>query len=259
MTGTAAAPNIYAISTTGTGGVNLLSATPTSNGLMAALGTDSFFSGDHRFGWVCFYRRDSITNPFAQIYVIALQNPNFPNYLYPVPASGQTTISSPVPPPVPPSIYGYSPPNAAAIQAQFYQDPTGLWCVELSYPSGTSMTSGNGITGAYALIAGGNYIGRFVRLGAQVPTSIVSSASGLNPLTGGPAAQDFYLQPGWDFTAADIANPSLAAPGTLKVWMIGAAPLADPAGSGEYTGPFSGPNQDIGVATGFIRVNTTNN
>jgi hypothetical protein len=38
---------------------------------------------------------------------------------------------------------------------------------------------------------------------------------------------------------------------------MGAAPTVD--ANGEFTGPFTGPNQDIGVASGFIRVNTANN
>jgi hypothetical protein len=51
-----------------------------STNIMQALGSDTFFTADRRFGWVGFYRRDSATSPYAQVFVIALQNPNFPNY-----------------------------------------------------------------------------------------------------------------------------------------------------------------------------------
>jgi type II secretory pathway pseudopilin PulG len=231
-----------------------------TNALMTAIGSDIYSTADHRFGWVGFYRRDSATSPYAQIYIVALENPNFPNYLNPAPAPNQTTISAPVPPPIPPSIYNTVPPPAPQIQAQFNTDPAGNWWVQLSYSSGTA----NGATGAYVLIANGVYAGRFVRLGNQVPATIVAAASGLNPQSGGPNPQNFYLQPGWDFSAADAAlnNPSTI--GTPQVWMIGAAPLlnytnTNASSQNDYSGPFSGPNQDIGVASAFIRINTANN
>ncbi len=52
-----------------------------SPNIMQALGSDSVFTGDRRFGWVGFYRRDTATSPFALVYIIALENPNFPNYV----------------------------------------------------------------------------------------------------------------------------------------------------------------------------------
>jgi Tfp pilus assembly protein PilV len=263
-TGTSAVPQVWAITTT-TPNVSML--TPANNtGLMAALGADSFFSADHRYGWVGFYRRDSTTaaggppvGPFAQVYVITLQNPNFASYLYPVPSASQTTISGPIPPPVPPSTYGISPmspPSATStppsIQASFYYNSDGSTTAQLTYPS---TQTPNGVTGAYVLVAalgsGGSpavppgMIGRFFRLGV---------ATGSNT---------FLIQPGFDITPSDATTYGFTANGsvafTASVWLIGAAPMPDPGGSGEFTGPFSGPNQDIGVATGFIRVNTANN
>ena len=259
----------------------LCNGTTTSSGtLMSALGTDAFFTADRRFAWVGFYLRGPGTSPFAQIFVIALQNPNFVNYrqgttstfnnFNPAPTGA---IPAVIPPPIPPSPYGWIPAAAAALQAQFFQDPAGNWGVEISYPQMNAAgvaTTPNGATGAFVLIATDNYAGRFVRLGATVPTSIMAGISGLSPQSTSPLPQDFYLQPGWDFTAADIAkaDPALGKPpnaGTPElIWMIGAAPIQNPTNSAadasnDFQGPFSGPNQDIGVATGFIRVNTTNN
>jgi len=239
---------------------------PAASPLMTAIGSDIYSTADHRFGWVGFYRRDTATSPYAQVYIVALENSNFPNY-FPTSAAFGSFAATPtgaipamIPPPVPPSTYGTVPPPTAQIQSQFNTDPAGNWWVQLSYSSGTA----NGATGAYVLIANGVYAGRFVRLGNQVPASIVAAASGLNPQSGGPNPQNFYLQPGWDFSAADVAlnNPSTI--GTPQVWMIGAAPVLNynntsASSQNDYTGPFSGPNQDIGVASAFIRINTANN
>lgn len=262
-TGTAALPQIWAI-TTASPGDNAMLTNPTGNtGLLAALGADSFFSADHRFGWVGFYRRDSITNPFAQIYVIALENSNFANYLYPVPTAGQTTISGAVPPPVPPNIYGYSPPTVPSIPAQFFYSIAGdgNTTVVLSYSTSTTPPQTlNGTTGAFVLVgapsgaspAPAGMIGRFFRLGNTAPLPAAITASGTTTY------QTFLLLPGSDLSPTDGYTPSATMPAfTANVWVMGAAPLADTIGG--YTGPFSGPNQDIGVATGFIRVNTTNN
>jgi type II secretory pathway pseudopilin PulG len=289
-TGTSAAPAVWAITTSyptpgytpnGTGGDNLFPATPAAvKGPLGAIGADGFFSADRRYGWVGFYRRDSATSPSAQVFVIALQNPNFENYLYPPPSAGQTTVSSPVPPPVPPNIYGYSPPNAAQIPAMFYYNADGTTTIQLGYnPNATSpqSTFPNFNTGAYVLIgstappaaAGSPFttantatpaglVGRFFRLGTSTP----SPAS-----AGGPGTYQtlsFIAQPGSDITTSDAVSYSFTAGTTTfaaSVWVIGTAPDADANGTytGNPTGSWNGSNQDIGIATGFIRINTTNN
>jgi type II secretory pathway pseudopilin PulG len=269
-TGSIAAPQVWAI-TTNPASNNMLTTPGNNNGLMAALGADSFFTADHRYGWVGFYRRDSITSPFAQVYVIALQNPNFPNYLY---TSVANTIPGPIPPPVPPSTYGNSPlaaPTAAkSIQAAFFYNQDGTTTVVLqnfpTYSASTGPGTGgggpNGATGAFLLVADtnsgtpANLVGRFFRLGNAASTAVLPSGYTL-PST---PYQIFTLQPGWDITPADNIAVSTGSPAfTPDIWLMGAAPMPDPGGSGEFTGPFSGPNQDIGVASAFIRVNTANN
>ncbi len=147
----------------------------------------------------------------------------------------------------------------ATITAQFYYNTDGSTSAVITYP--LTQTSPNGTTGAYLLVAGGaapaSMIGRFFRLGvvsngANLPTSFTPPSSGLY--------QIFQIQPGSDITPADAQTNSFTAGSsafTANVWLIGAGPTVD--ANNEYTGPFSGPNQDIGVATGFIRVNTTNN
>jgi len=268
-TGTTANPQVWAITTTppspNTTPVNILGGTTPPPGLLGALGADSLYSADRRFGWVGFYRRDSVTSPFAQIYIVALQNPNFANYLYPVPTAGQTTISSPVPPPIPPGVYGFSSVSAASIPAQFFYNADGSTTVVLSYSTSTSPAqTPNGIAGAYVLIGGPiiagspptSFVRRVFRVGntAPLPASITA--------TGTTIYQTFTLQPGSDISPSDaVQNTFVAGAATpafsAAVWIMGSAPMPDAAGG--YSGPFSGPNQDIGVASGFIRVNTTNN
>jgi type II secretory pathway pseudopilin PulG len=264
-----------------------------SPNIMQALGSDGFFSADHRYGWVGFYRRDSATavagppiGPFAQVYVIALQNPNFANYTTKY-APGETTLLTPpfipptVAPPIPPITYNYAnaptsayytpttPPAAgipAQISAQFFYNVDGTTTVVLAYStSSTPSQTPNGVTGAFVLLAssggGGptvpaSMIGRFFRLGnaAPLPSSITPSP--------GTIFETFVLQSGYDITTADAtANSWTAGVGTpaftANVFLMGAAPTFN-ATNNDYSGPFTGPNQDIGVATAFIRVNTAN-
>jgi type II secretory pathway pseudopilin PulG len=261
---------VWPIATTSSN-ASLLGATNT--GLLTALGADAFFSADHRYGWVGFYSRTSNTAPYAQVYIVALENPNFANYLYTSSGAGQTSIPAAVPPPVPPAIYGYSPytpPSTSnSIQASVYYGSDSNTYIVLTYPQ--TQTSPNGATGAFVLIAANgtgtappaNMIGRFFRLGTlttTVPNSGYTTAGGGS----GGITQIYQLQPGYDLTPSDIAtygftNTNLAF--SASVYIIGAAPILDSPQkyTNDYTGPFSGGNQDIGVATGFVRVNTANN
>jgi len=253
-------------------GSPILGLTTATTGLLPTLGADSLYSADKRFGWVGFYRRDSSSaaggttpaGPYANIYVVALQNPNFPNYLYPLPASGQTTISASVPPPVPPSTYGYSPPQTAQIQAQFFYNSDGTTTIILAFnQSTTPPQQPNGITGAYVLVgtsvaapSGANLCGRFFRLGNTTPLPSGFNAVGTN------IYQAFVAQSGWDITPSDGYAAVTGTPPTpsftANIFCIGAAPAYDSTNS-YYDGPFTGQNQDIGVASAFIRVNTANN
>jgi type II secretory pathway pseudopilin PulG len=256
-----------------------------SSNIMQAIGNDGFFTGDHRFGWVGFYRRDLASSPFAQVFVIALENPNFANYVTQYQPGETTPITSgsippTVAPPIPPSRYNYasppvtytpptSPPTTptggvtASITGTFYYNADSSTTVLITYPSG--QTSTNGATGAYLLLASGgpangSMIGRFFRLGNPLAAS--SLPSSFTPPSG-QLYEIYQLQPGSDITPADATangwtpGQSSAAISAATVFLIGRAPTL--SSGTEYTGPFSGPNQDIGVATGFIRVNTANN
>jgi type II secretory pathway pseudopilin PulG len=255
----------------------LVGANPTvaafSPNIMQALGSDSFFSADRRFGWVGFYRRDSATSPFAQVFIIALQNPNFPNYTTRY-APGETTAINPAPPilpvvapPIPPFLYNYASPSAFTAPTVLPAAPTaGVQAsitANFSYDANVKVTTvtltgfgvgsvPNGATGAFVLVGstGGlapNMVGRFFRLGGVPPTTSAVSGS-----------QTFYLQPGYDITDADVPtgspNPYTF---TATIFVIGAAPTVGP--NGEFIGPFTGPNQDIAAGSAFIRVNTSNN
>jgi type II secretory pathway pseudopilin PulG len=238
-----------------------------SPNIMQALGSDSFFTADRRFGWVGFYRRDSATSPFIQVFVIALQNPNFPNYVTKY-LPGETTpinpappIFPPVAPPIPPALYNYAPPSTyaaptvppapgvvASISASFTYDATAKVTTVTLTNFGTGNVP-NGATGAFILgatTAAPNIVGRFFRLGSVPPNTPVTSNS-----------QTFYLQPGSDLTDADIAS-GVPATFNANVFLIGNAPTLSST-TGEFTGPFTGPNQDIAAESAFIRVNTSNN
>jgi prepilin-type N-terminal cleavage/methylation domain-containing protein len=260
-----------------------------SPNIMQALGSDCFYSSDRRFGWAGFYRRDSTTSPFAQIFIVALQNPNFPNYttLY---QPGETTAISPAPPipptvapPVPPIFYNYASPSpytpptvapaqptlgvAATTTANVYYCPDGTTTIEILYPA--TQSTPNGATGAYVLLAGGatpaNMVGRFFRLGAPLGTSSPDYPTPFTPPVGQPY-EIYQVQSGTDITPADAAAQAPPWPGSLStaaitgatIFMVGRAPAYNAATS-DYSGPFTGPNQDIGVASAFIRVNTANN
>jgi type II secretory pathway pseudopilin PulG len=257
-----------------------------SPNIMQALGSDCFYSSDRRFGWAGFYRRDSTTSPFAQIFIVALQNPNFPNYttLY---QPGETTLINPAPPippvvapPVPPIFYNYAqnspyttptvapnqptPGVPATTTANVYYEPDGTTTIEILYPA--TQSTPNGATGAYVLLAGGatpaNMVGRFFRLGAPLGTSSPDYPTPFTPPVG--QSYEFYqVQSGTDITPADatangfVASSSTAVITTATIFMVGRAPTL--TSGTEFTGPFTGPNQDIGVASAFIRINTANN
>jgi type II secretory pathway pseudopilin PulG len=268
-----------------------------SYGLTQALATDSIFSQDRRFGWVGFYRRDSFNSPFAQVFVIALENPNFANYISPYSPGTPTLITgaslsqpmSPpwaaVAPPIPgPTVYdiynyqisGFTPPTGAPALIPTYSptaaknpsvggglsagntailmfDSTGQNPI-VEFPTGAV----NAATGTYLLIADDGttpsstgvvppppLTGRFLKLGAPVPNA---------PST----TPEFYLQSGYDFTQTEYnqLTTTNGGNGTVDVFLVGRAPTGS---AGNYTGNYTGPNQDIGVATGYVRVNTANN
>jgi hypothetical protein len=92
--------------------------TPFSGALLNSFAGNIYYSSDSRYGWVAFYSRIQPTDPFAQAFVIVLQNPNFADLTYPLnpiyqtgnpqpyynPSSPPTSLN-PLPPPIP-SNYG---------------------------------------------------------------------------------------------------------------------------------------------------------
>jgi hypothetical protein len=148
-------------------------------------------------------------------------------------------------------IAGYTPPTAppaapapgigATMSAIFTYDPTTkLTTVVVNAPNT------NAVTGAFVLVANApaapNMVGRIFRLGSVPPNTAAGSGT-------------FYLQPGSDITDADIITSPTSFP--AGVFIIGAAPTI--GANGEYTGPYTGPNQDIAASSAFIRVNLSNN
>jgi hypothetical protein len=85
------------------------------------IGSDAFYAADRRYGWVGFYRRDSTTSPFAQVFIVSLQNPNFVNYLtlnyWQITASPPGAPTAPAPMQIPGAVANqiYSPPWAPVL------------------------------------------------------------------------------------------------------------------------------------------------
>ena len=278
--------------------------------LNQAIGPDAFYSSDRRFGWVGFYRRDSAANAFAQVTVVSLENPNFPNYITAYQPGETTTLSTAYPngyvsptvaPPIPPLQYNYSATSAftppasgsapallpvftptanAALKAAAATPPLGPagYTITLEYDSASgnsyaviqlTSTPSSDTTGAYLIVADdgtqydstNKYVpapllnGRILRLG-----SVFTSTS---------TATTYLLQPGFDLQLTDLTNlgsvnknSSVTTSGTITsatvdAFIIGRAPAL--SSGTEYSGPFTGPNQDIAATSAFIRINTANN
>jgi type II secretory pathway pseudopilin PulG len=244
---------------------------PNDNTLTELSGS-AYYPSDHRFGWVGFYRRPNITDPYAQVWVIVLQNPNFadPGYgLYNVPPpipSGQTAYTAP------PSAANVIPPaaNSPIVAQTAYSPSTGNSYIFLNNPlvvSGDPVP--NAVTGAFVLVAvdpgnpsaappytrpANDLVGRFMRLGTanpQIPGDIVPPTTGSSGTT--LPWDAFQLQPGNDLK--DASEETIATSGSavnLNTYIIGAAPDRN-------TGVFNGPNQDVTAVSSFIRINTAAN
>lgn len=154
------------------------------NTILDAIGGNCYYASDHRYGWVGFYRRVTINDPYAQVVVIVLQNPNFadpsyaiantpPNTMYNVPppvpseqgVGGGAPSAGPTPPP-PPNYVGtalpsavYTPLAMSPILAQLaYSTITGNSYIFLNNNNsstvlGTADPVPNAVTGAFVLIA----------------------------------------------------------------------------------------------------------
>ena len=93
--------------------------TPIPASTIAAVGGNQFYASDPRYAWVAFYRRINATDPYAQVVVIVLQNPNFADPTYPlnplhepgsitpynIPGTPTPTFN-PLPPPIPSNYAG---------------------------------------------------------------------------------------------------------------------------------------------------------
>ena len=181
-----------------------------------------FEISDLRYGWVAFYRRDSALNPFAQTFVIALHNDNFPLYAKPSP--------------IPPALYGSAVPALPSIEGALNYDANtqtssisfplsvsnaaagafALIADDETLPQKVTIKDKNGVIHTYFVLNNAPMTGRLLRLGNPIPAP------------GGTIA--FALEPGKDLRPNDLAT--LATDGNsigkVLVWMIGAAPWPIP-------------------------------
>ncbi|GEM_PF-1375827 len=261
---------------------------PFTGALLNAVGTNCYFTSDRRFGWVGFYRRVNLTDPYAQVWVIALQNPNFADASYP--AYGQPIPIPSAPPPIrslptaftytigPPPTFTEPPPvSPSPIVAELaYSSITGnsyVFLTVLSPPAFDNPVP-SAVSGAYILVtqdpgnATGNptatppvpprpidaLTGRLLRLGDPVSSFPADVAFPPAKPTNKNLWLGFQLQPGSDLK--DLSEETVAAsnaagtPQLLPVYVIGRAPDA--------AGFFTGLNQDIAAISAFVRINTSN-
>lgn len=216
-----------------------------SYGLNQALGTDAFFTADHRYAWVGFYRRASLTSPFAQVFIIALKNPNFANYTTTY-QPGEAMAWSPVPPilpsvapPIPPLLYNYknsfatnppAPPTGAAalvpvyslnafIDNQIDNPPPPInsigATVTLQYNTTTqtssvmfNINSGTiaAATGCFLLVLDDGTTYSTASTALAAPI-LTGRVLRLGAMTAQTATSEtFALQPDWDLSPTDLAN-----------------------------------------------------
>jgi type II secretory pathway pseudopilin PulG len=243
-----------------TGSVMPFPYTPGANTLYQALGPNAFFSADKRYGWVGFYRRDSATSPYAQVFVIALQNPNFPNYVVTGQPAGSLVTTGVVPPPIPPSQYNAPPPTAPSYVVSLSLYTKDGVSTEADLSTNSSPSPFNACTGAFLLIAHdpgdsglkraeGTMTGQILRLGTEIDTT------GSN--------NQFLAQPGMDANNSngDSFEFGVSSSTSMTCYVIGRAPMQSSAAIGNnlYQGNFTGPNQDIAAMSAYITVNTATN
>jgi type II secretory pathway pseudopilin PulG len=239
------------------GGSALFAATPVSTNsnagtliqfpasLYQALGANTFFTTDRRYAWVGFYRRDAnpstgVAYPYAQVFVIALENPNFSNYAGPPPIPG--TPGTP-----PPTSVALA---AATINASLNEN---AGVSNVTFSGAGLPTPSNAVTGAFVLVANdpGN-------TGSQVPRPAGTLNGRLYRLgvdqSGDTDSTEFQLEPGMDLNNSNNDNYEGGSGGNLTCFMIGRAP-ANVNGTGNFTGP----NQDIAAMSAMISVNTATN
>jgi hypothetical protein len=281
----AVTPNTMFQQTTVGGGIGVYPFSNAGGGvLLSAIGNSCYSTADPRYGWVGFYRRDTVTDPFIQVFVIVLHNDNFadPTYqLYNLPPPVPSSANALNPPPgLPPwnlnnIVQPQSPANPPTLlTAQFaYSTITGS-SYAFIYNNNTSATIGptnppvlNAVSGAYVLCAAdpgnavaapygravGEMTGKFFRLG-----NAITSAALLPPTVAAAAPANipnvsvFSLQPGSDLKdASEDTTVASGAAQQIPIYIIGAAP-------DKNTGAFTGPNQDIMAVSAYIRLNTGN-
>jgi Tfp pilus assembly protein PilV len=222
---------------------------------LAATGSQ-FFSADHRFAWMAYYRRLSSADPMAQIFIIALKNSDFANsdYTFPPFASSYfpsaTTPAQPFPQPSPKVQFLYSPSTGFSYAVMISGDGVAPTPVTNAAPGAYVLVSddnGGGNTPA------GSMIGRVFRLGNQNPT--LPSDLGVTVTTPG---EWFQLQPGMDLRPGSSGSPEATPTNPIRVYIVGRAntkvsgvvPPLNP-----YTGPYVGGNQDIACVSAYVRIN----
>ncbi len=188
-----------------------------------------------RYGWVALYRRgtsDQGSDSYAQVIIVAAQCRNRPQYFFEPQPNGSNWWSDIHTP----KAGGYATLEPRLLTANLKR--TGF--VSTMTFNGPASEMPAIASGAYVIVAddnaGGLANGRIYQLGNPV-----NSDESLGQWELSPGADQ--LSTGTPFDDADLTN--------AKVYLLGRG-YTDPA-TGDYT--YSGPVQDIGVYTTFIRVN----
>ena len=129
------------------------------------------------------------------------------------------------------------PPNAAPGAFALIADDETL-------PQVSTFKDHAGVTHTITVFNNAPLTGRLLRLGSALPG----------------IAGAFALDPAHDLRANDMAEMARYgnASGKVKVFILGRAPLAN-AAAGDFSGPFDGPNQDIGASSSFCAITMGSN
>jgi type II secretory pathway pseudopilin PulG len=126
---------------------------------VGSIKNDAYYQSDRRYAWVAYYWRQNPTDPFAQVWVIVLQNPNFADPTYP-PINGENppTYNSfqNFPPPIPSAAAGLNNPYLPGGQPAGFAITPGI--PPVCNMSGTQGTSSIIAQFAYSPSTGNSYI-----------------------------------------------------------------------------------------------------
>jgi hypothetical protein len=210
-----------------------------ANPAAVALGGNQTLTGDKRFGWIGFYRRDTLSvsiagapqnvpAPYAQVWIITAQSTS----------EGQPPFSS--------ANAALSTNIIAGVSLANTSTNGGV----INFPMvGGVQTAQMAVPNAFVLVLScpGDpaLVGQILRLGTQLPNPTASAGTFWSLVPGSDLNPNDTNLPATTYTAGTLTPTPTA---VATVFILGSPP--DPHNVGQYLGPA----QDITAVTGFVRV-----